>query len=399
MLTIMGSLDWINGEIKAMKEAGRFVPIKVLQGPQGAWVRIDGRDYLNMCSNNYLGLANHPEVKKAAIQAIEEYGVGAGAVRSIAGTNEIDAKLEEKVARFKHMEASIVYQGGLLANTGTIPALVGKGDTVFSEELNHASIIDGVRLSAAQRTVYKHMDMSDLKALLSGSGTSGKKLIITDGVFSMDGDIAPVPEIVELSQRYGAISYVDDAHGEGVLGDHGRGIADHFNVADRIDIEMGTFSKAIGSMGGFVAGPEYLIEFLKRKARPFLFSSGLNPGDAAAVLKSIEIMERDDSLLKKLWENSQHLKKRLTEAGFNLGNSKTPITPVMIGDEKLTVNLSEELYSSERVFASPIVYPTVPAGTARIRLMPSAVHSKKDLDFAVEAFERVGRRIGILKRN
>lgn len=399
MLTIMGSLDWINGEIKAMKEAGRFVPIKVLQGPQGAWVRIDGRDYLNMCSNNYLGLANHPEVKKAAIQAIEEYGVGAGAVRSIAGTNEIDAKLEEKVARFKHMEASIVYQGGLLANTGTIPALVGKGDTVFSEELNHASIIDGVRLSAAQRTVYKHMDMSDLKALLSGSGTSGKKLIITDGVFSMDGDIAPVPEIVELSQRYGAISYVDDAHGEGVLGDHGRGIADHFNVADRIDIEMGTFSKAIGSMGGFVAGPEYLIEFLKRKARPFLFSSGLNPGDAAAVLKSIEIMERDDSLLKKLWENSQHLKKRLTEAGFNLGNSKTPITPVMIGDEKLTVNLSEELYSSERVFASPIVYPTVPAGTARIRLMPSAVHSKKDLDFAVEAFERVGRRIGVLKRN
>lgn len=395
----MGSLDWINGEIKAMKEAGRFVPIKVLQGPQGAWVRIDGRDYLNMCSNNYLGLANHPEVKKAAIQAIEDYGVGAGAVRSIAGTNEIDAKLEEKVARFKHMEASIVYQGGLLANTGTIPALVGKGDTVFSEELNHASIIDGVRLSAAQRTVYKHMDMSDLKALLSGSGTSGKKLIITDGVFSMDGDIAPVPEIVELSQRYGAISYVDDAHGEGVLGDHGRGIADHFNVADRIDIEMGTFSKAIGSMGGFVAGPEYLIEFLKRKARPFLFSSGLNPGDAAAVLKSIEIMERDDSLLKKLWENSQYLKKRLTEAGFNLGNSKTPITPVMICDEKLTVNLSEELYSSERVFASPIVYPTVPAGTARIRLMPSAVHSKKDLDFAVEAFERVGRRIGILKRN
>ncbi len=394
----MGSLDWINEEIKAMKEAGRFVPIKVLQGPQGAWVRIEGKEYLNMCSNNYLGLANHPEVKKAAIEAVEEYGVGAGAVRSIAGTNEIDAKLEEKVARFKHMEASIVYQGGLLANTGTIPALVGKGDTVFSEELNHASIIDGVRLSSAQRTVYKHMDMSDLKTLLSASGGAGKKLVVTDGVFSMDGDIAPVPEIVELSQKYGAISYVDDAHGEGVLGDHGRGIADHFRVSDRIDIEMGTFSKAIGSMGGFVAGPEFLIEYLKRKARPFLFSSGLNPGDAAAVLKSLEIMERDDSLLKKLWENSRYLKSRLTEIGYNLGNSKTPITPVMIGDEKLTVNLSEELYNSERVFASPIVYPTVPAGTARIRLMPSAVHSKKDLDYAVEAFERVGRKIGVLKR-
>lgn len=395
---IMGSLDWIKTEIESMKQAGKFVPIKVLQGPQGAWVKIQGQNYLNMCSNNYLGLANHPEVRKAAVEAIQEYGVGAGAVRSIAGTNEIDIRLEEKIARFKHMEAALVYQGGLLANTGTIPALVGKEDQVFSEELNHASIIDGVRLSSAQRVVYKHMDMSDLKKHLSvATGQNSRRLIITDGVFSMDGDIAPVPEIVELAERYGAISYVDDAHGEGVLGDHGRGIADHFRVSDRIDIEMGTFSKAIGSMGGFVAGPEYLVEYLKRKARPFLFSSGLNPGDAAAVLKSIEIMERDDSLLKQLWKNSDYLKKGLRDLGFNLGNSKTPITPVIVGDEKKTIQLSEELYASEHVFASPIVYPTVPQGTARIRLMPSAVHSRSDLDYAIEAFARVGKRLGITK--
>ncbi|MFG1546325.1 MAG: glycine C-acetyltransferase [Thermoplasmataceae archaeon] len=394
----MGSLDWIKGEIESMKSAGRFVPIKVLEGPQGAWVRISGKDFLNMCSNNYLGLANHPEVKKAAIEAIEEYGVGAGAVRSIAGTNEIDIKLEEKVAKFKHMEASLVYQGGLLANSGTIPAIVGKDDLVFSEELNHASIIDGVRLSSARRIVYKHMNMADLeKNLRENASSSSRKLIITDGVFSMDGDIAPVPELVDLAIKYGAMSYVDDAHGEGVLGDHGRGIADYFKVSDKIDIEMGTFSKAIGSMGGFVAGPEYLVEYLKRKSRPFLFSSGLNPGDAAAVLKSIEILERDDSLLKKLWSNSDYLKKNLSDAGFDLGHSKTPITPVMVGDEKKTLELSEKLYAAHGIFASPIVYPTVPAGTARIRLMPSALHSRKDLDYAVEAFTSAGRELAIIK--
>ncbi|MCL4306832.1 MAG: glycine C-acetyltransferase [Candidatus Thermoplasmatota archaeon] len=394
----MGSLDWIKGEIESMKSAGRFVPIKVLEGPQGAWVRISGKDFLNMCSNNYLGLANHPEVKKAAIEAIEEYGVGAGAVRSIAGTNEIDIKLEEKVAKFKHMEASLVYQGGLLANSGTIPAIVGKDDLVFSEELNHASIIDGVRLSSARRIVYKHMNMADLeKNLRENASSSSRKLIITDGVFSMDGDIAPVPELVDLAIKYGAISYVDDAHGEGVLGDHGRGIADYFKVSDKIDIEMGTFSKAIGSMGGFVAGPEYLVEYLKRKSRPFLFSSGLNPGDTAAVLKSIEILERDDSLLKKLWSNSDYLKKNLSDVGFDLGHSKTPITPVMVGDERKTIDLSEKLYASHRIFASPIVYPTVPVGTARIRLMPSALHSRKDLDYAVEAFTSAGRELGIIK--
>ncbi len=393
----MTSLQWVKDEIEAMKEAGRFVPIKVLQSPQGAWVKIEGNRVLNMCSNNYLGLANHPEVKKAAIEAIEEFGVGAGAVRSIAGTNDLHQKLEEKVARFKHMESSLVYQGGLLANAGTIPQLVGKQDFVLSEELNHASIIDGVRLSGAKRGVYKHLDMTDLEAKLKeNKGTSRRTLVISDGVFSMDGDLAPLPEIVELSEQFGAMSYVDDAHGEGVLGDHGRGICDHFNVSSRIDVEMGTFSKAIGSMGGFVAGSADLIEYLKRKARPFLFSSGLNPGDTAAVLKAIEIMERDDSYLKKLWDNAALLKKKLQDAGFDTGSTKTPITPVMIGDEKKTLELSGMLYSEEKVFASPIVYPTVAQGTARIRLMPSAVHSSDDIDFAVDAFVKAGKKLGIV---
>ncbi len=391
-------LQWVASEIADLKNSGRFVPIKVLQSSQGAWVKIDGKELLNMCSNNYLGLASNPEVKKAAIEAIGLYGVGAGAVRSIAGTEEIHIKLEEKVARFKHMESALVYQGGLLANTGTIPVLVGKGDTVFSEELNHASIIDGVRLSSAQRLVYRHLDMNDLgQKLKENLSVPGKKLVISDGVFSMDGDITPLPEIIENSEKYGAMSYVDDAHGEGVLGDHGRGICDYFKVSDRIDIEMGTFSKAIGSMGGFVAGSADLIEYLKRRARPFLFSSALNAGDVAAVLKSIEILERDDSLVKKLWKNSDYLKKGLNGAGFNTGSSKTPITPVMIGDEKKTLELSNRLFTKKNVFASPIVYPTVPIGTARIRLMPSALHTEKDLDFAISAFSDVGRDLSIVK--
>lgn len=393
----MTSLQWVKDEIQAMKDAGRFVPIKVLESPQGAWVKIEGNSVLNMCSNNYLGLANHPEVKKAALEAIEEYGVGAGAVRSIAGTNEIHRKLEEKVAKFKHMEAALVFQGGLLANAGTIPALVGKGDFVISEELNHASIIDGVRLSSAQRGVYKHLDMSDLESKLKENKQKFRRsLVITDGVFSMDGDIAPLPDIVDLAEKYGIMSYVDDAHGEGVLGDHGRGICDHFNLSSRIDVEMGTFSKAIGSMGGFVAGSEDLVEYLKRKARPFLFSSGLNPGDTAAVLRAIELMEKDDSLLKKLWNNAKLLREKLNGEGFNTGTSKTPITPVMVGDEKKTLQLSQMLYSEEKVFASPIVYPTVAQGTARIRLMPSAVHSVEDIDYAVEAFRKAGKKLGII---
>ncbi len=393
----MSGMDWIKSEIENLKENGRYIPIRILQSPQGAWVKIDGRTVLNMCSNNYLGLANNPEVKKAAIEAIEEYGVGAGAVRSIAGSDEIHIKLEEKVARFKHMEDSLVYQGGLLANSGTIPVLVGKDDVVFSEELNHASIIDGVRLSSAKRLVFKHMDTVDLEKQLKEHRKEGRRsLVITDGVFSMDGDIAPLKEIVELARQFDAMSYVDDAHGEGVLGDHGRGIADHFSVGSELDVEMGTFSKALGGMGGFVAGSHELIDLLKQRARPFLFSSALNPGEAAAIMKSIEIMERDDSLLKKLWKNSNDLKKGLRDLGYNTGSSKTPITPVIVGNEKKALELSTMLYNEENLFASPIVYPTVQLGTARIRLMPSALHTGDDIGKAVESFEKAGKKLKIL---
>ena len=393
----MNKTGWVADEISELKASGRYVPIRVLQSAQGSWVTIDGARKLNMCSNNYLGLANNPETVKSAIDSLRNYGVGAGAVRSIAGTEEIHIALEKKIAAFKHMEASVVFQGGLLANTGTIPVLVGKDDIVFSEELNHASIIDGVRLSSAKRVMYRHMDMQDLRNQLKEHRSEGRRaLIITDGVFSMDGDTAPLPEIVDLADEYDAMSYVDDAHGEGVLGDHGRGIVDHFNLSKRIDVEMGTFSKALGAVGGFSAGSYSLADLIKQRSRPFLFSSAMNPADAAAVLKSIEILERDDSLLKKLWDNATYLKKGLGNLGFNTGTSKTPITPVIVGDEKKTLELSKQLFENENVFASPIVFPTVPKGTARIRLMPSAVHSRDDLNVAIEAFRKIGKALGLI---
>ncbi len=392
----MGKMDWVEEEVRVLKETGRYIPIRTLQTSQGAWVKIDGRKLLNLCSNNYLGLANNPEVKKAMHEAIDTYGVGAGAVRSIAGTMELHIKLEEKIAQFKHMESSLVYQGGLLANLGTIPALVGKEDLVFSEELNHASIIDGVRLSSAKRVVFSHNSAADLEAKLKTERSTGKKsLIVTDGVFSMDGDIAPLKEEAEVGEKYESMIYVDDAHGEGILGDHGRGIVDHFKLTGKVDIEMGTFSKAVGVMGGFVAGRKELIDYLKQKARPFLFSSALNPGEVAAIMKSIEIMDRDDSLLKKLWNNSEFLKEKLRNIGYNTGKSKTPITPVMVGGEKETIDLSKALYE-EGVFASPIVFPTVAKGAARIRLMPSAVHSREDLKYAGDRFEEVGKKLKLI---
>jgi glycine C-acetyltransferase len=384
----MTNMKWINDELSQLKTDGRYIPIRTLETSQGAYVKIEGKEVLNMCSNNYLGLANHPEVKKAAKEAIDEFGMGAGAVRSIAGTMEIHNRLEEKVASFKHMDSALVYQGGLLANLGTIPVLVNKEDVIFSEELNHASIIDGMRLSSAKKFVYSHMSTEDLENKLKEHRKEGKRsLIVTDGVFSMDGDIAPVKEIAEIKERYDTMFYVDDAHGEGVLGKNGRGIVDHFGLKGKVDVEMGTFSKALGSMGGFVAGSSNLIELLKQKARPFLFSSGLNPGDVAGVLKSIELMERDDSMIKKLWSNAEKLQKGFKDLGFKLTTTKTPITPVVIGDEKKTLQLSKYLYDEKNIFASPIVFPTVAKGTARIRIMPSALHTDEDIKLTLDAFE------------
>lgn len=391
----MAKLDWITEELNELKEKGLYVRIRVLQSAQGPWVVVGGKKVLNMCSNNYLGLAAHPKIKEAAIRAILDYGVGAGAVRTIAGTMELHVELEEKLAKFKKREAAILFQSGYNANLGAISALIKKGeDGVFiSEELNHASIIDGMRLSGAEKVIYKHLDMEDLKKRLEETKNKKKKLIVTDGVFSMDGDLAPLPEIVELAEQYDAMIYVDDAHGEGVLGDYGRGIVDHYNLHDRVDFEMGTLSKAFGVIGGYVAGPEEAIEYLKQRGRPFLFSSALNPPDVAAAIAAVEILERDDSLVRKLWDNTKFLQEGLRNLGYDLGNTKHPITPVMLYDEKRAQEFSRILYEEYDIFAQAIVYPTVPRGTARIRLEPSAAHSKEDLQYALDAFEEIGKRM------
>lgn len=391
----MAKLDWITEELNELKEKGLYVRIRVLQSAQGPWVVVGGKKVLNMCSNNYLGLAAHPKIKEAAIRAILDYGVGAGAVRTIAGTMELHVELEEKLAKFKKREAAILFQSGYNANLGAISALIKKGeDGVFiSEELNHASIIDGMRLSGAEKVIYKHLDMEDLKKRLEETKNKKKKLIVTDGVFSMDGDLAPLPEIVELAEQYDAMIYVDDAHGEGVLGDYGRGIVDHYNLHDRVDFEMGTLSKAFGVIGGYVAGPEEAIEYLKQRGRPFLFSSALNPPDVAAAIAAVEILEKDDSLVRKLWDNTKFLQEGLRNLGYDLGNTKHPITPVMLYDEKRAQEFSRILYEKYNIFAQAIVYPTVPRGTARIRLEPSAAHSKEDLQYALDAFEEIGKRM------
>jgi len=390
----MGKLDWISEELKELKEKGLYVTIRKLESAQGPWIVVDGKKVLNMCSNNYLGLAAHPKIKEAAIRAILDYGVGAGAVRTIAGTMELHVELEEKLAKFKKREAAILFQSGYNANLGALSALIKKNeDAVFvSEELNHASIIDGMRLSGAPKVIYKHLDMDDLKKKLEEVKDKKKKLIVTDGVFSMDGDLAPLPEIVELAEQYDAMVYVDDAHGEGVLGDHGRGIVDYYNLHERVDFEMGTLSKAFGVIGGYVAGPEEAIEYLKQRGRPFLFSSALNPPDVAAAIASVEILQHSDELVKKLWDNTKFLQDNLRNLGYDLGSTKHPITPVMLYDEKRAQEFSRILYDEYTIFAQAIVYPTVPKGTARIRLEPSAAHSKEDLQYVIDAFEDIGRK-------
>lgn len=381
-------------ELKSLKKEGLYNKIRTLEGPQGSWVKIEGKEVLNFSSNNYLGLANHPETVKAAKKALANYGIGPGAVRTIAGTMELHNELEEELAKFKKVEAVLTFQSGYNSNLAVIPAIVGKGDTIFSDELNHASIIDGCRLTEAKVKVYKHSDMESLEKILKETD-SGEKLIITDGVFSMDGDIAKLPEIVKLGKKYNAITMVDDAHGEGVLGTHGRGIVDHFNLHNEVDVEIGTFSKAIGTVGGCAAGSKKLVEYLKQKARPFLFSSAVTPPDIAATLKSIKILKEDDSLVKKLWDNGDYFKKNMKDLGFNVGNSKTPITPVMLGKAKVASEFSSRLFE-ESVFAQSIGFPTVPKGKARIRVMISAVHSREDLDFALGKFKKVGEELEII---
>ncbi len=389
-------LQWIEEEIKNLKEAGLYNQIRTLGSPQGAWLVVDGIRVLNFCSNNYLGLANHPKILEAARNAMEKYGLGPAAVRSIAGTMDLHLELEQRLAAFKRVEAAITFQSGFSANGGTIPALVGKEDAIFSDELNHASIIDGSRLSGAQIIRYAHCSPEDLKRVLSENRLSfPRALVITDGVFSMDGDIAPLDKIYEVTQEYEAILMVDDAHGEGVLGRGGRGIVDHFNLHGKVDIEVGTMSKAFGVVGGVVAGNSLVVEWLRQRGRPFLFSSAMTVPDVAACLAAIDLLEESTQLVDKLWENARYFKAEMKTMGFDTGNSATPITPVMLGEAPLAQQFSRDLFE-RGVFGMAIGFPTVPRGKARIRVMISASHTKDDLDQGLDAFRIVGKSLGVI---
>lgn len=390
------ALSFVDKELESLREQNLYNQIRTLESEQGAWVVIGGRRMLNMCSNNYLGLAANERLKEAAKRAIDEFGVGPGAVRTIAGTMSIHIQLEKELARFKKAEATIVYQSGFNANLGTIPVLVGRGDIIYSDELNHASIIDGCRLSRAEIKAYPHLDMKALEEMLKAdAGHEGRKLIVTDGVFSMDGDIADLEAVAALAEKYDCISMVDDAHGEGVLGSHGRGIVDHFGLHGRIDVEVGTLSKAFGCVGGFVAGPANLIDLLKQRGRPFLFSSSLTPPEAAANIEAVRILEASDKLVNQLWDNARYFQDELRKLGFDTGKTQTPITPVMVGDAGRARDFARALQEAG-IFAMAIGFPTVPKGKARIRVMISAAHSRADLDFAIDTFGRIGKEMGLV---
>jgi glycine C-acetyltransferase len=389
--------QFLNENLEDLKGKGLYNVIDPLESPNGPMITINGKQLVNLSSNNYLGLATDERLKQAAAAAIETYGVGAGAVRTINGTLKLHVELEEKLAEFKHTEAAIAYQSGFNCNMAAISAVMDKNDAILSDELNHASIIDGCRLSKAKIIRVNHSDMEDLRAKAKEAKESGqynKIMVITDGVFSMDGDIALLPEIVKIAEEFDLITYVDDAHGSGVLGE-GAGTVKHFGLSDKIDFQIGTLSKAIGVVGGYVAGKKNLIDWLKVRSRPFLFSTSLTPADVAASKRSIEILMESTELNKKLWENGDYLKKGLKELGFNIGNSETPITPCIIGDEALTQQFSKRL-NEEGVYAKAIVFPTVPQGTGRVRNMPTAAHSKEMLDQAIAIYEKVGKEMGII---
>jgi len=386
---------WIQAEINALQAAGLYNVIRTIDSPMDAWVKIDGRSLLNFCANNYLGLANHPRIRAAAKRAIDTYGVGPGAVRTIAGTMTPHIELEQRLAEFKQAEACITFQSGFTANLATIPALVGKGDVIFSDELNHASIIDGCRLSRAQTVRYAHNDPIDLVRQIEATTEYNRRLIITDGVFSMDGDIAPLDKLMEVAEQYGIMLMVDDAHGEGVLGRGGRGIVDHFGLHGRVDIEVGTLSKAFGVMGGMVCGKQEIVTWLRQRGRPFLFSSALTVPDTAACLEAVNILQESTELIDRLWSNARLFREGMQQLGFNTGFSQTPIVPVMLGEAPLAQAFSRRLFE-EGVFAMAIGYPTVPQGKARIRVMNSAAHSHSDIETALDTFEKVGRELGVI---
>ena len=388
---------FLSENLDDLKSKGLYNEIDILEGANGPKIKIRGRELINLSSNNYLGLANDERLKNAAKEATDKYGVGAGAVRTINGTMDIHDELEKTLARFKGTEAAIAFQSGFNCNMGAISAVMTKKDAILSDELNHASIIDGCRLSGAKIIRVKHQDMEDLRAKAKEAIASGlyeKIMYISDGVFSMDGDVANIDGIVEVCKELDIISYIDDAHGSGVMG-KGAGTVKHFGHAKNIDFQIGTLSKAIGVVGGYVAGTKDLIDWLKVRARPFLFSTSLTPANAAACIEAIRIMEEDPSLHQKLWENGDFLKKELKKLGFNIGASATPITPVIIGDETLTQKFSRRLIE-EGVYAKSIVFPTVPMGTGRVRNMPTAQHTKEMLLEAVRIYEKIGKELGVI---
>lgn len=389
-------LEYLKQQVQGLKDDGVYRKLPVLEGANEAEIILDGKKVINLSSNNYLGFANHPRMKKAAIEAVEKYGVGSGAVRTIIGNMDIHEKLEEKLATFKREEAVMVFQSGFNCNAGAIQAITNKGDLIISDELNHASIIDGVRLSKADKAVFKHSDMEDLKRVLEEKrGQYENCLIITDGVFSMDGDIAKLPEIVEIAEKYNCMTYVDDAHGSGVLGESGRGTVDHFGLHGRIDFTIGTLSKAIGVVGGYVAGRAVMKEWLLHRGRPLLFSTSLPPAAVCAIDEAVSILTESTEYTDRLWSNAKFFKAELGKLGFNTGESETPITPVIIGDEAKSVQFSKRMLE-EGVFVSAIVFPTVPRGTGRVRCMVTAGHTEDQLLRAVQTFEKVGKEMGLI---
>ncbi|MGA8904200.1 MAG: aminotransferase class I/II-fold pyridoxal phosphate-dependent enzyme [Candidatus Bathyarchaeia archaeon] len=374
--------------------------LRVLQGPSTPWCTVDGKKVLMFCSNNYLGFSNHPKLKEAAIKAVQSHGAGSGSVRPIAGNMDLHMELERRLAKFKHAEASLVYQTGFAANAGLIPQLAGKGDLIISDELNHGSIIDGVRLAHAERGVYKHSNTEDLQRVLDEAEKHdppyGRILIITDGVFSMDGDVAPLDRVAKVGAEHGAMVFVDDAHGEGVLGEGGRGIVSHFKLdRDKVHVEMGTFSKAFGVVGGHISGSKDLANFAYNKSRTWLLSGSHPPGVAAACIAAIDVLETEPQHVRNLWDNTRYFKKAMKDLGFNIGNSTTPITPVIVGESGVAKRLSSRLYE-EGLFALPIVFPMVARDKARIRTIMNAALTRQDLDFAVGAFEKIGKELHII---
>ncbi|WP_181348615.1 glycine C-acetyltransferase [Thalassobacillus sp. CUG 92003] len=391
----MKGFEYLQTQLDDMKKEGTFRELIPLESAQGSRVTIKGKNVIQLSSNNYLGLTSHPRMKEAANKATEEFGVGTGSVRTIAGTLTMHERFERKLAEFKHTEAALVFQSGFTTNQGILSSILTDEDVVISDELNHASIIDGIRLTKAARKIYKHTDMTSLEEKLKESGDYRTRLVVTDGVFSMDGNIAPLQDIVELAEKYDALIMVDDAHASGVLGDNGRGTVNHFGLDGRVHIQVGTLSKAIGVLGGYVASTQTLREYLIHKGRPFLFSTSHPPAVTAANDAAIDVLLEEEHLITKLWDNTTFFKQGLADMGFDTGISETPITPVMIGDDAMTHQFSDELFH-EGVFAQGIVFPTVPKGKGRIRTIVTAEHSKEELQEALNAFEKVGKKLSVI---